>query len=1285
MPVVERASGRLRVHLPATYRVSEQAPADAAQPRPGAGRSRAGRQRPTGPIPLPAAAPGPEGDELAAAFGRQELELVDQLVLEPAAAPESSSGRRGPSTRPAPARQTLRLTLEVDPVEDGVVLVEQDGVYAWVLPDAGAARDRPAPAVRRGRRPPARRELDFTIEVRATDRPRPRQATRGFLGDLVVGAVRAYVFKFAARIVAGKAITFLERNVARGLVVMDAPDPRSWRRIDDLAALRLPRDRPARILLFVHGTFSSTMGSFGCLGAYPWGRALLAAARRYDAVIGFDHPTLSVDPLENATDLLQRLRPHAPAPPPSFDVVAYSRGGLVARSLVEQLLPAAGWGATFDRIVFVAVTNGGTRLAEPDNWRALIDLYTNLVMATRRVVSLVPDVQVQLLAEITSGLVEGLGAFVKYLVNQAITEGGVPGLAAMEPDGSFVTALNATQPGQPVAAGAAWYAVVSDFQGRIRNGAHEPLELPRRLVLALTDGLIDRLIGTANDLVVDTASMTAADPAVGGFIKDALDFGVNPHVFHTSYFIRPETCAAIGRWLELPAMAADDATSPPRRRRRPAAGDVLAPGAVVGPAIPVMVDDNITVLTVNELVGPAISDIAERPSNYVVVRRPEQHGADHVYAYRPRELLSRLSGHRPSLRLGTALDLHEFQASRRRSISDLSPTQEPGGGAASMVLGWGGGRLEAEETTGSRAAPATSVRSVVFDGEQPIGVIAEPMPLPSAGALAMAATPAAPSGRPDASRPRPRTPPRSFSAELPLPSWVAAPPAPPEVAHFRASMPEQTTVGAVATVTVAVSPEALALRIEGMVAAGEAPISMERPILVQVIPKAHVEVVGEDRAEVQVPLPAQGVELYFDVRPTHAGEGEVLVVARQGPAPLVTLRLKPRIAPGGQPAPPAGQATADCVVDLGGMPVEPSTLHWLRIEETRQGDDTVYQYDFQAEDLEVLGTYRSQLLTGDHRAYVRRLYQEIERRWLSTAGDTEAFEAELRAFGGDLFDRLLPPELQRLLWKHRSRLKVMVLSSEPFIPWELVHLKARDKGPLPRETIFLGQLGVVRWLHGSWPPDRLRIRPGRARYIIPRYPHPDWALPQAEAEQQFLKERFGARAVDPEQNKVRKLLARRGSFDLLHFAGHGFAESDDIANAQVMLTGRVEQGNYVPAYLNATTVRQHGQLKDRTGNGPIVVFNACQTGRLGHQLTSLGGFAEAFLGVGAAAFVSSLWSVGDVPARTFTESLYAALLDGASVSEATSAARAEARRAGDATWLAYVIYAHPRARLVVGQ
>ena len=53
-------------------------------------------------------------------------------------------------------------------------------------------------------------------------------------------------------------------------------------------------DEPLRIMLWVHGTFSSTAGAFGALTATSEGKALLAQAReRYHAVIGFDHPTLS--------------------------------------------------------------------------------------------------------------------------------------------------------------------------------------------------------------------------------------------------------------------------------------------------------------------------------------------------------------------------------------------------------------------------------------------------------------------------------------------------------------------------------------------------------------------------------------------------------------------------------------------------------------------------------------------------------------------------------------------------------------------------------------------------------------------------------------------------------------------------------------------------------------------------------------------------------------------------------------------------------------------------------
>jgi hypothetical protein len=467
----------------------------------------------------------------------------------------------------------------------------------------------------------------------------------------------------------------------------------------------------------------------------------------------------------------------------------------------------------------------------------------------------------------------------------------------------------------------------------------------------------------------------------------------------------------------------------------------------------------------------------------------------------------------------------------------------------------------------------------------------------------------------------------------------------------------------------------------------------DEKLVVEALPRAEVESVGSTRRLVPLPEPASPQIVLLDLRATHVGDGEIWVIVSQGQVPLCTLVLMIRIAgpvgesaslPVGSGATPVGSSSARALVEVG--PQDEHPLHMLRISEERQGDRLVYRYDLQAPDLALLAAYASRPVELDRDRYVRSIYQRVEACWSAADRDVERFHEELRALGGELLDELVPAELRSLLWEYRDRLRnVIVLSTEPFIPWELLHLKAPGAAQLPRETCFLGQLGLVRWRWAGWPPQQLALRPGRARYLVPDYPDDNLRLPFVADEQRYLSEEVGATRVVPHFREVRDLL-RDADIDLLHFAGHAAANSTDIADAHLLLEGRREPDpslgtgdRYVSEPLRVSVVAQN--LSTAPGARPIVVVNACQAGRLGHQLSSIGGFAEAFIGGGAAVFVSSLWSVGDAPAATFVTTFYDRLRTGSTLAEATIAGREAARAHGDTTWLAYTVYGHPEARI----
>ncbi len=1032
---------------------------------------------------------------------------------------------------------------------------------------------------------------------------------------------------------------FLERNVRRGLVVMDSNEPQKWRLVENISAMELPNDRPARLLLFVHGTFSSTFGSFGGLWATPWGRAFLDAARaNYDAVIGFDHATLSEDPLANANDLMQRLQFATFAHQPRMDAISYSRGGLVLRSFLEYLVPSANPKPEILRAIFVAVVNGGTLLAKPENWHTLIDLYTNIAAAACRVVALLP--QVHFGALLTREIVQGVGAFAKYLATEAVTEGGIPGLAAMDPDGKFVRELNQTQPGQMTAAQSQFYAVLSQFSPKL--AAQSPKEIPRQFFLALTNGFIDQLMREVNDLVVNTSSMTMIDPRAGNFIKDRLDFGANAITYHTNYFLQPQTVNALSRWLKLQPPQ----TAAPARRRT-----FTPTGGANQPEIPARVDTDVLVVRADEFAADAAAAVATAQPSYVVIERAHEGKTLH-YAYPAEQIEKFARAEYGTVPIARALSLHEWQSSPTEPLYAL-PDFIP------------------------QSNEATAQRVVAMDRDRVIGVVPETVPPLSLDELIAQATQAS----------APTTMAGRIVRKRSLPSFVAPPVAaapPPQpneskvTCHFLAEMDAEVELQKTATVAVTISREAIAAAATAASAGGSAAADSSRKLIVQLIAKTNFDAVGETRVELELPAPTKPESCYFDVAATNEGGGEIWIVTRQGQVPLITLILQPRIV--AQRSATTRRINAPASTTEAPPLAEP--LHQLRIFERRKGDEVSYQFIFDSPTLNLNSIYDSRPITGDRNAYVDQLYKEIENRWVGNGEDAAAFNEDLRAFGADLWDQLFPPELQTQLWHHRDKIRsIMVFSEEPFIPWELVHMKEPGQR-LGAEPLFLAQKGLVRWLHNfGWPPQTLAVRAGRARFIIPDYPHPNFRLPETQQEAAFLQKKFGATAVEPQLNPVRTFLHEGGAFDLLHFAGHGVAEHENIANAQLMLAGRVENGNYLPAYLSATTVEQFARLDDTAGNRPIVVINACQAGRAGYKLSGMGGFARAFLTGKAGVFVGALWSVGDQPARVFTEQFYERLLAGDRLADATMAAREKARAADEATWLAYVVYGHPHARL----
>jgi hypothetical protein len=492
----------------------------------------------------------PEFDRALREAGFVEQETIH---LDVAAAP---SRLRGSSATTA---VTLHPAVPPGDPEPRVVLYQDEsGGLSWHFEEEAAAADEP-PATSTLRNSQTRRAAQFTIPLRSKQvgatltRGLPHRSLRGPITTIGRKLLKVFIVPVSNLIArpVDAAVGVIERRVRQNII---------WPLTSDTYATsptapfdQWQRLRGGRTLLVIHGILSTVEGMLSRLPK----SAMERWSEAYDGrVLGFNHHSITLSPEDNARFLMESIKTALPGESLDIDIICHSRGGIVARTLVElgrELFPEVN--CRFGRVFFVATPNQGSALGNAEHIVDMIDVFTNALTNF-------PDGPVLYSIEVILGMV-------KLVAMAAGTH--LPGVAAMGTNGYIKTVLNANQTKSP----AKYAAAASDY-------TPAPGSDNAYLLWRFADAVVDRVFNdgntaVANDLVVPLEGVFSDNGHPSFPIADPLLFKDKDAVWHCGFFAHAETIRAIDRHLgiasDAPAVGsvgrgADAGTTRSRRKLR---------------------------------------------------------------------------------------------------------------------------------------------------------------------------------------------------------------------------------------------------------------------------------------------------------------------------------------------------------------------------------------------------------------------------------------------------------------------------------------------------------------------------------------------------------------------------------------------------------------------------------------------------------------------------------------------------------------------------------------------
>jgi hypothetical protein len=468
------------------------------------------------------------------------------------------------------------------------------------------------------------------------------------------------------------------------------------------------------------------------------------------------------------------------------------------------------------------------------------------------------------------------------------------------------------------------------------------------------------------------------------------------------------------------------------------------------------------------------------------------------------------------------------------------------------------------------------------------------------------------------------------------------------------------------TLRVGLTRKPVRKELESLMMAIEVPAGAKSVAVDVLVTAEDFEISGDDYRSLNVPVNGDPDPILFQMIPQSIGEKKVKVEFFQdsryiGGVTTSTTVVVP------EEATDAKEVNTQGVVGFEGGALPPD-LTLLISESKFDGDRMRYKFKLHSPNhgLFYHSVGEELSFSGSPSKWMESLYKELGR--LGEDASPEDVMETLSTIGSDLYEKLFPRELKEIWQEHiKGNVEsIMIISDEPWIPWEIVKPSYESEtGDIVEDDFLCGSYLLTRWIAGQPPPSRILVSHGA---LIAPIAHD---LPNVAREVTFLKTKLGnVEEIEPRLTRVRRLL-RSGGYHLLHFACHGSFDPEEHEQSVVYLEG----DDKLKSRDIAGERRNFG--KDR----PFVFINACQTARADFSLVGIGSWADKFIQANSSGFLGSSWEVNDRLAYRFSEAFYSALHRGKTIGEAVREARTEIRGEPDPTWLAYTLYADPLARV----